>query len=767
MTDAMLARLAERFEQARALHQQGQLAPAREIYQEILEMQPGHFDTLNLMGVLSGQLKDLGRAVQYFDQAIAAEPSNSGPYCNRALAFKELGQLDAALSSFDQAIALNREDAVAWYSRGNIFSDLGGVDQALVCYAEALAINPDFVQAHFNLAVLLQHSQQLDAALESYDRAIAIKPDYAEAYANRAFVLHLLKRFEAALASYDSAIAIAPNNAPPYMYRGNTLKELNQLEAALRSYDQAIAIRPDYAEAYSNRGVVFYALNRIDAALLSYDRAIAIKPDYAEAYFNRASVFRIIKRFEAAAADYKVAGRLDPDIKFLPGARLEARMQICDWNEFDADVAQVTASIERDEPASHPFAFLTFSDSPRLQRKAAEIWARETCPADDSLGTIPKRAPHGRIRVGYFSADFREHPASRLLAELIETHDRSRFEIIAFSFGPDTQEELRKRLARAFDRFLDVQGKSDVEIASLARSLTVDIAVDLGGYTHGSRSNIFALRAAPLQVSYIGYLGTMGAGYMDYLVADPTIIPPADQRHYSEKILSLPSYQANDSKRRIADHVFTRKELDLPGTGFVFCCFNTTYKITPATFAGWMRILTRVEGSVLFLYADTAAAVSNIRKEARLRGVDADRIVFGKRLPIPEYLARYRAADLFLDTLPYNAGATASDALWTGLPVLTCIGETFAGRIAASLLQAIRLPELITYTQEQYEELAIELATRPLRLAEIKNRLADNRLTKPLFDPSLFTKHLEAGYTSIHARYQANLPPDHIHVGSD
>jgi len=767
MTDAMLARLAERFEQARALHQQGQLAPAREIYQEILEMQPGHFDTLNLMGVLSGQLKDLNRAVQYFNEAIAVNPNNSGPYCNRGMALKELGQSDAALSSFDQAIALNRDDAVAWYSRGNIYKELGGADRALACYDRALAINPSFIQAHFNRGVLLQQTRQLDTALASYDRAIALKPDYAEAYANRAFVLYQLRRFDAALASYDRAIAVAPNHAPAYVYRGNVLKDLNRLDAALKSYDKALEIKADYAEAYSNRGVVLYALNRIDAAVLSYDRAIAIKPDYAEAYFNRASVFRIIKRFEAAAADYEVAGRLDPDIKFLPGARLEARMQVCDWSEFDADVAQVTASIERGEPASHPFAFLTFSDSPQLQRKAAEIWVRETCQADDSLGTIPKRAPHEKIRIGYFSADFREHPVASLLAEVIETHDRSRFEVTAFSFGPEAHDPMRKRLARAFDRFLDVQGKSDVEIALLARSLTVDIAVDLGGYTHGSRANVFALRAAPLQISYIGYLGTMGAGYMDYLIADPTIVPPTDQRHYSEKILYLPSYQANDSKRRIADHVFTRKELDLPAAGFVFCCFNTTYKITPATFAGWMRILTRVEGSVLFLYADTAAVVSNLGKEARRRGVDADRLVFGKRLLIPEYLARYRAADLFLDTLPYNAGATASDALWTGLPVLTCVGETFAGRVAASLLKAIRLPELITYNQEQYEELAVELATHPRRLAEIKKKLADNRLTKPLFDPSLFTKHLEAGYTSIYARHQTNLPPDHIHVGSD
>jgi len=287
--------------------------------------------------------------------------------------------------------------------------------------------------------------------------------------------------------------------------------------------------------------------------LESYDQAIAAKPDYADAYFNRASLLREIKQFEAAASDYKVAADLDPDIKFVAGARLEVRMQVCDFSDFDADVGRVAASIERGEPASHPFAFLTFSDSPRLQKLAAQIWVREMCPPDPSLGPIPKRTRHEKIRIGYFSADFREHPVSRLLAELIEMHDRSRFEVIAFSFGPDTRGDLRKRLERAFDRFLDLKDSSDMEIASVARSLAIDIAVDLGGYTHHSRPNVFALRAAPIQISYLGYLGTMGAPYMDYLVADAAIIPRDEHQHYSERIIYLPSYQVNDSRRRIAE----------------------------------------------------------------------------------------------------------------------------------------------------------------------------------------------------------------------
>jgi predicted O-linked N-acetylglucosamine transferase (SPINDLY family) len=324
---------------------------------------------------------------------------------------------------------------------------------------------------------------------------------------------------------------------------------------------------------------------------------------------------------------------------------------------------------------------------------------------------------------------------------------------------------MRKRLQKAFDRFIDVQGHSAREIVLLAREMELDIAVDLGGFTGECRPMIFAMRAAPLQMSYIGYLGTMGAPYFDYLIADTTTVPPASRRHYSEKILYLPSYQANDSKRRIADKVFTREELGLPPSGFVFCCFNTAYKITPATFAGWMRILKRVPSSVMFLYSGGIGIIEdNLRKEALRAGVDPARLVFGNALAIPEYLARCRTMDLFLDTLPYNAGTTASDALWAGLPVLTCMGEPFASRVAASLLTAIEMPELIASTQERYEALAVALATDPQRLSEIRHRLADRRLTTPLFDIRRFTQHLEAGYRDIYERYQAGLPPEDAYV---
>jgi predicted O-linked N-acetylglucosamine transferase (SPINDLY family) len=364
--------------------------------------------------------------------------------------------------------------------------------------------------------------------------------------------------------------------------------------------------------------------------------------------------------------------------------------------------------------------------------------------------------------VGYFSADFREHAVATLMAGVFEAHDRERFEVSGFSFGPDTGDPMRRRLEGAFERFTDVRQRSDAEIAQLARQLEIDIAVDLGGFTADGRPRIFALRAAPLQVSYLGYVGTMAAPYMDYLIADATLIPQAAQRHYAEKIVYLPSYQANDCKRVIAGRHFSRAELGLPATGMVYCCFNANYKITPRSFDSWMRILQATPGSVLFLYAGSAAVVENLRREALCRGVAAERLIFGDKLPFAQYLARYRTADLFLDTLPYNAGTTASDALWAGLPVLTCAGEALAARMGASVLQALGLPELITESLPQYERLAIELGQDRERLQALRQKLAANRGRAALFDTALFTRHLESAYSTMYQRYLANRAPEHL-----
>ncbi|MGO9993435.1 MAG: tetratricopeptide repeat protein [Steroidobacteraceae bacterium] len=777
----------------------GQYAAAIASYDRAIAFKPNYLLAYNNRGLAHWCLKEHGAALADFDKALQFESAHAQAHNYRGHVLRDLQQFQEAVGSYDRAIACKADYAEAYNGRGSALAALQHCEAALASYERAIAIQPAFAEAHHNRGTVCKQLGRWEAALASYDRALALKPDFAEAYSDRGDVLRALERWEEALACCDQAVALKPTFAEAHHNRGNVHKELKRWEAALASYDQALALKPDFAAAHSDRGDVLRVLKRWDeslacyhkalelsprfaeaylnlgnvltelerwnAALASYERAISIKGDLAAAHFGRGNIQRTLGQFEAAAASFDRAAALDPDLKWLLGLNLHVKMRVCDWRGVEESAAALATRIERGEPASPPLAVLALSGSAGLQQRAAQIWVREQCPPNPELPAAAKSARHEKIRIGYFSADFRSHPVSALTAELFETHDRSRFDVSAFSFGPDTQDEMRKRLERAFDRFIDVRRHSDRDIALLARSMELDIAVDLGGFTQDCRPTILALRAAPLQVSYLGYLGTMGAPYIDYLVADGIIVPPTHRRHYAEKILYVPSYQVNDSKRVIADKSFSREELGLPASGFVFCCFNASFKFTPATFAGWMRILERVPRSVLFLYAAGAAVVRNLRQEALSRGVDPARLVFGPTLPTPEYLARYRAADLFLDTLPYNAGTTASDALWAGLPVLTCAGEAFASRVAASLLTAIGMPELITGTQERYEQVAVELATDPPRLAALKQRLADNRRTTPLFDTRRFTQHLEAAYTKIYERHRAGQTPQHIDCG--
>jgi predicted O-linked N-acetylglucosamine transferase (SPINDLY family) len=712
---------------------------------------------------------DFAAALDSCDQAIAIAPDFAQAHLCRGNALTSLAQWDAALASYDRAIVINDEFVEAHFNRGVVLNCQGRLDASLASYARAIAIKPEFAAAHFNRGVVLYALKQLEAALASYDQAIALNPGHAEAHCNRGIVLEDLDRLEAALASFDSALAVSADLGEAHYNRGNVLRKLARMEAALASYDRAVSIRAGHAEAYYNRGNVLKELDRLDAALGSFDAAIALKPDYADAYANRGNVLANLGRYEAAIASYGEAMRYEPGIRFVPGQRCYMRMQVCDWRGLEREMPAVLARIEANEAASPPYPLLLLSESAALQKKAAQIWVREECPPNPSLPAAARFAPHGKIRIGYFSPDFRNHPVANLAAAMLETHDRSRFELTGFSLGSAREDGVTARVRAALDRFVDVRGASDREAALLARSLGLDIAVDLGGFTQGSRPRIFALRAAPLQVNFLGYPGTLGAGYVDYLVADWTVVPERNRGDYSEKIIYLPeTCLPGDSRRSLADGVSTREEAGLPHGGFVFCCFNNSAKITAATFAGWMRILTRVPGSVLWLAAVNPTAVRNLRLEALAAQVNPDRLVFARRLDsMREHLARHRLADLFVDTLPYNAHATASDALWAGLPVLTLAGDTFAGRVAASLLTAARLPQLITKTQEQYERTAVDLASDAPRLAAIRASLAQNRLTTPLFDTRAFTRSLETAYATIHERYRADLPPRHIFINPE
>jgi predicted O-linked N-acetylglucosamine transferase (SPINDLY family) len=541
---------------------------------------------------------------------------------------------------------------------------------------------------------------------------------------------------------------------------------LRREDEALASYDKALALEPAYPDAWNNRGVVLKDLKRLDEALTCFDRAIALQPNYVDAYVNRAPVLRDLKRVDEAADSLAKALALKPDYEFLTGYWLEARMMACDWEGLGGNLAKCAAGIREGRKMATPFPLLALFDDPLLHRRAAEIYIAAKYPRSNALGPMARRNPGEKLRIGYYSADFHNHATAYLIAEAFEAHDPGRFELYGFSFGPGAKDEMRQRLSRPFTRFIDVRGMSDKEVARLSRALGIDIAVDLKGHTQDSRPGIFAQGAAPLQVHYLGYPGTMGCDYMDYVIADATVIPSGSEGGYAEKVLRLPhSYQCNDSHRKISSKPLSREGAGLPESGFVFCSFNNNYKIQPKTFESWMRILKAVQGSVLWLLEDNPIAAANLRKQAARHGLE-HRLVFAGRVPMEEHLARHRLAGLFLDTWPYNAHTTASDALWAGLPLLTRSGESFASRVAASLLRALDLPELVTDSTADYEALAIALAREPGRLAAIRKKLESNRATMPLFDGKRIARALEAGYEAIFARYRAGLPPEHFEVSA-
>ena len=684
---------------------------------------------------------------------------------NQGVALHRQGNLADAERCYAEVLQWQPNHFDALHLLGVIACQTRRTERGVELIKRAIGHNPNVAEAHNNLGNVLKDLKRPEEALASYDKAIALKPDFAAAHYNRGNTLMILNHPEEALGSYDKAIAINPDYASAYNSRGNALMILNHPEEALANYDKVIALNPDYASAYNSRGNALMDLKRYEDAIVSYDKAIALNPDFAAAHNNRGNALMVLNRPDEALASYEKAIALKPDFEFLHGNLIFMKMMICDWSNLETQIGQLAHKIDRAEKVAQPIILLAGTNLPELQRKAAEIYARTKFPPNIALPKIAKRQRRNKIRIGYFSGEFRSQATGFLTAELFERHNRSQFEVTAFSFGMDAGDDMRRRLEAAFDKFLDVRNGSDRDVALLARSLEIDVAVDLGGLTRDARMGIFSMRAAPVQVNYLVYPGTTGAEYVDYLFADQTLIPASHQKYFSEKIVYLPnSYQANDRKRRIAAKTFTRAEVKLPETAFVFCCFNNNFKIGPEVFDCWMKILKRVDNSVLWLLEGNTKATSNLRKEAEVRGVHPERLIFAKPMPPPDHLARHRLADLFLDTLPYNAHTTTSDALWAGLPVLTRIGETFAGRVAASLLNAIGLPELITATPQAYEALAIELATNPEKMAAIKHKLATNRLTTPLFDTQTFTQHIEAAYTMMYERYQAGLPPDHIYV---
>lgn len=777
-------------------NQIGQPEQALHLISKAIAIQPNNAGFYINGGNALQALNRLDEAVAYFDKAIRLQPTIPDVHFNRANALHALNKYELALEGFERSLQLKPDYAEAYNNRGRVLQALGRLDEALSSYESAIQVRPQLAEAHHNHGlVLIKLGRQVEAissfqlamqarssylepyvelstslhslgkceeALSVLERLLQFKNDDANLWNRRGNYLTQLQRYEEALDSYDRALQIDSNYYESYLNAGNVFSNKKMYRESIDLYNKSLAINSQYADAYYNRGIAYHVLLDLDSAIQSYSKAIDFSPNKAAYYYGRANSWLLLKRFKEAIKDFESAFSIQPEYELLLGLLVHTKQKINDWRSFSEDSGQLINRIDQGFNCLPCFAALAIFDSLEIHGKAAKLLMSRGFPGNNVLGKLQKRSKSQKIKIGYYSADFRDHPVSFLMAGVFEEHRRDQFEVFAFSSGYNCEGIYRNRVKSVVDHFIDINLLSDEDVAKVSRQYEIDIAIDLGGHTQDSRFGVFAYRAAPIQLSYIGYLGTMGAEYYDYILADHVLIPEASRSYYAEKVVYLPSYQANDSRRKMADRVFSRQELGLPSDGFVFCCFNNSYKISPSTFDLWMNILREVSSSVLMLYVAHPIARDNLSKEARQRGINPERIIFAERLPYDLHLTRCCAMDLFLDTLPYNAGATASDALWTGLPVLTLMGKSFASRYAASLLNAIDLPELITETPKAYEALAIELATHPEKLKTIKEKLKRNQLTTRLFDTHKFTLSLESAYQAMYDRYQADLPPDHL-----
>ena len=732
---------------------------ALESFDRAVALKPDFVEAWLGRGNLLFAIQRYAAALSAYDRALILKPDIAQAWLASGKIYFEYKRYDEAFTAYERALELAPDVAEAWFARGSVLFEREQFDEALASYEKALSLKPDFAAALLGIGNVHLRENRYEEARTAYDQAESLSPDFAEAWLCRGNLFLALKQFDDALTAYDRVRQLKPELAEAWSGLGTALNELGRFDDALEAFDRALDIKPDLPGAYFGRGSVLTSLKQYGDALTAYDRALELKPDFAQGWFNRAMAALYGMQYGQAFLSFHKALALEPDLDYAEGIRLLAKLYLCDWTELEAETAHLLARLREGKAVSVPFSLLPLSCTAADQLQCTELYVKNL-PVHPPvwLGEIYS---HDRIRLAYISADFRNHAVAHLTAGLFENHDRSRFEITGISIGHSQESTIRRRLENAFEHFIEVESRTDAEIANLLREHEIDIAIDLMGHTQHSRLGILAHRPAPIQVHYIGYAGTLGTNYIDYIIADSIVIPDEHRPFYSEQVVWLPdSYLASDNKRVISAGNPARQECGLPETGLVFCSFNNAYKIASTMFQLWMRLLRAVPNSVLWLSQSDPIAMNNLYREAERHGVSAQRLVFAPKVAeISDHLARQRQADLFLDTLPYNAHTTASDALWAGLPVLTCLGETFAGRVAASLLRAVGLPELVTTSLEEYEALALKFAREPAFLASIKAKLAHNRSAYPLFDTVRFTRHIEAAYTTMWERYQSGVPP--------
>ena len=686
-------------------------------------------------------------------------------------AFQE-GNFDSADLTLKRVIQIDSKNLPALHILGLIKASQAKYGEAADFLGRAARIHPNDASIQYNLAKALADFGSHKESIPHHKKAVELAPNNPDGWLNYGKTSSNLGRYEEALAWYDKALSLKPDYLEAKLNKGATLKELKQYGAAIEFAEQVLAINPNLAEAWSNKGTALNALKQYDEAIVHYDKALSLSPDYYEALINKGHAFIGLNMPDEALTSYKKAMHIKGDYVGLAGHILYTKLKLCDWTNWTADLVKFENELQDNEKPADPFIALLLSDDLAKQKKISEIYAEEMFSKRGELGPIVKKPAQDKLRLGYFSSDLYFHPVAIWLSEQLEHHDKARFELFAFSFN-QVKDPMRARLENVFDHFIEVDGNSDLEVAKLSRDLGIDIAFDLCVYTGDARPGIFAMRAAPIQVSHLGFPGTSGSKCIDYTVIDVHTMPEHLKHFYTEKIAYLPCVYTYDRQRQISAELLSRQQFGLPQNGFVFTCQNGIQKITPEVFGIWMDILKTVPKSVLWLMQPNPTATHNLIKEALSHGVESDRLVFTKRevvesdqeqVRINRYLASYRLADLFLDTWPYNAGTTAADALFSGLPVLTKAGLSPVSRMATSALEAIEMPELITSSAAEYRSMAIDLATNPQLLREIRDKLARNKLTTPLFDSLTNTRYLESAYEKMYERYQAGLAPDHIFI---
>ena len=701
---------------------------------------------------VSGCLLELGffeKAVRYIESVISIDNQNYQAYFNLGLAYRNMKKLHDALEAFDKAIELSVDHAGSYFQKGLVLLSLGRPVNARSVLEKVLVMSGDVTLTHYYIAEsFLQESDFVNAEIH-LKKCIESNEKFSGAHFKLGVLFKNSGRPDAALASFKSAVRSDPNFSEAYFEMGNLFKQFNVIDHALTAFRHSVKAKPTNLLALNNLGGTLQDVGDLKGAKEVFETALNINPNDPLLHYNSANLNQTIGHYSEALEGFKKAISLNPNYTAAISKMVHLKAHMCDFSVFD-DLKPLVATLGVTGASVSPFSMLFAEDNPENQKLRAVNWANENYTTPEVMakerGGYSDFSTGRRLRVGYFTADLHDHATLFLMSGLFREHDRSRFEIFLYSYGSNKKSRLRDNTAQSIEHFFDISNSPDREVASLVEDHKLDIAIDLKGFTKNSRINLFAKRIAPVQISYLGFPGTLGTPFIDYIIADKTVIPNLHRSHYSEKIIFLPdSYQCNDNKRLISPHTTKRSDFFLPEDSFVFCCFNSNYKIGREEFKIWMHLLDEVDDSVLWLLQSNNHAIENLKKEASAANIDPDRLIFAKLLPHADHLERHRHADLFIDTFHYNAHTTASDAIWSGLPVVTKQGKQFSARVAASLLKATNLGDLVVETNAEYQALILNLANDRKKLNEIRSKMVLDLSNKPLFDTKQFTLDFEKG----------------------